>query len=208
MYFSLDQAVQAITAIGQRLDARGLAAATSGNYSARLADGRIAITVSGRHKGRLSAKDVMVVDGQGRPLEDQRPSAETALHTLLYRLYPHVTGVLHVHSVASTTLSRQLGTAGEIVLQGYEMLKAFPGVSTHETEVRIPVFENSQDIPIMAETVARRLCEQPAVSAYLIKGHGAYGWGKDLEEAERVIEALEHLLLCEIEALRLAGANT
>ena len=208
MYFSLDQAVQAITAIGQRLDASGLAAATSGNYSARLADGRIAITVSGRHKGRLNAKDVMVVDGQGNPLEDQRPSAETALHMLLYRLYPHVTGVLHVHSVASTTLSRHLGTAGEIVLQGYEMLKAFPGASTHETEMRIPVFENSQDIPIMAETVARRLRELPAVSAYLIKGHGAYGWGKDLEEAERVIEALEHLLLCEIEALRLAGANT
>jgi methylthioribulose-1-phosphate dehydratase len=208
MYSSLDQAVQAITAIGQRLDARGMAAATSGNYSARLADGRIAITVSGRHKGRLSAKDVMVVDGQGHPLEDQRPSAETALHTLLYRLYSHVNGVLHVHSVASTTLTRHLGAVGGILLQGYEMLKAFPGVSTHETALRIPVFENSQDIPMLAESVTRRLCEQPAVSAYLIRGHGAYGWGKDLEEAERVIEALEHLLLCEIEALRLGGANT
>jgi methylthioribulose-1-phosphate dehydratase len=208
MYSSLDQAVQAITAIGQRLDARGLAAATSGNYSARLADGRIAITVSGRHKGRLSAKDVMVVDGQGSPLEAQRPSAETALHTLLYRLYPRVTGVLHVHSVASTTLSRHLGAAGEISLRGYEMLKAFPGVTTHETEVRIPVFENSQDIPMMAEAVARRLREQPALSAYLIRGHGVYGWGRDLEEAERVIEALEHLLLCEIQALQLRGAKT
>jgi methylthioribulose-1-phosphate dehydratase len=150
----------------------------------------------------------MVVDGQGSPLEDQRPSAETALHTLLYRLYPHVTGVLHVHSVASTTLSRHLGAAGEILLQGYEMLKAFPGVTTHETAVRIPVFENSQDIPMMAETVARRLREQPALSAYLIRGHGVYGWGRDLEEAERVIEALEHLLLCEIQALQLRGAET
>jgi methylthioribulose-1-phosphate dehydratase len=208
MYSSLDQAVQAITAIGQRLDAHGLAAATSGNYSARLADGRIAITVSGRHKGRLTAKDVMVVDGQGTPLVDQRPSAETALHTLLYRLYPRVTGVLHVHSVASTTFTRHLGAADEIRLQGYEMLKAFPGVSTHETELRLPVFENSQDIPMMAEVVARRLRELPAVSAYLIRGHGVYGWGRDLEEAERVIEALEHLLLCEIEALRLRGIQT
>lgn len=208
MYASLDQAVQAITAIGGRLDARGLAAATSGNYSARLADGRIAITVSGRHKGRLGAKDVMVVDGRGSPLEDQRPSAETVLHTLLYRLYPHVNGVLHVHSVASTTLSRHLGTTDEVLLQGYEMLKAFPGVSSHETAVAIPLFENSQDIPMLAESVARRLGEQPATSAYLIRGHGTYGWGKDLEEAERVIEALEHLLLCEIEALRLGGART
>jgi methylthioribulose-1-phosphate dehydratase len=74
--------------------------------------------------------------------------------------------------------------------------------------VRIPVFENSQDIPMMAETVARRLREQPALSAYLIRGHGVYGWGRDLEEAERVIEALEHLLLCEIQALQLRGAKT
>jgi len=208
MYSSLDQAVQAITAIGQRLDARGLAAATSGNYSARLADGRIAITVSGRHKGRLNAQDVMVVDGDGTPLVDQRPSAETALHTLLYRLYPHVTGVLHVHSVASTTLTRHLGAADEIPLRGYEMLKAFPGVSTHETELHLPVFENSQDISMMAGIVGRRLREQPPVSAYLIRGHGVYGWGRDLEEAERIIEALEHLLLCEIEALRLRGIQT
>lgn len=207
MYSSLDQAIQAITAVGQRLDGRGLAAATSGNYSARLADGRIAITVSGRHKGRLSAKDVMVVDERGSPLEDQRPSAETALHTLLYGLYPHVNGVLHVHSVASTTLSRHLDTAGEVLLQGYEMLKAFPGISTHEAALRVPVFENSQDIPMLAESVARRLREQPAVSAYLIRGHGAYGWGEDLEEAERVMEALEHLLLCEIETLRLRGTQ-
>lgn len=208
MYSSFDQAVQAITAIGQRLDARGLAAATSGNYSARLADGRIAITVSGRHKGRLRAKDVMLVDERGSPLEDQRPSAETTLHTQLYQLHPHVNGVLHVHSVASTTLSRHLGTAGDILLQGYEMLKAFPGVSTHEAALRIPVFENSQDIPRLGESVSRRLGEQPGLSAYLIRGHGAYGWGKDLEEAERVIEALEHLLLCEIEALLLKGAKT
>lgn len=207
MYSSLDQAIQAITAVGQRLDGRGLAAATSGNYSARLADGRIAITVSGRHKGPLSAKDVMVVDERGSPLEDQRPSAETALHTLLYGLYPHVNGVLHVHSVASTTLSRHLDTAGEVLLQGYEMLKAFPGISTHEAALRVPVFENSQDIPMLAESVARRLREQPAVSAYLIRGHGAYGWGEDLEEAERVMEALEHLLLCEIETLRLRGTQ-
>jgi len=205
MYSSLEQAIQTIIAIGQRLDSRGLAAATSGNHSARLADGRIAITVSGRHKGRLNPKDVMVIDGQGRTLEDQRPSAETALHTLLYQHYPHVGGVLHVHSVASTTLTRHLSEAGEIVLQGYEMLKAFPGISTHETAVRIPLFENSQDIPALAGSVARRLQEEPAAPAFLIRGHGAYGWGKDLDEAERVVEALEHLLLCELEALRLGG---
>src|SRR6185437_16083673 len=96
---SLDEAIEAIIAAGRRLDGRGLAPATSGNYSVRLNDGRIAVTVSGRHKGRLSRDDVMLVDANGIALEGKKPSAETALHTVIYRLYPQANAVLHVHSV-------------------------------------------------------------------------------------------------------------
>jgi hypothetical protein len=42
---ALDEAVAAIVASGQRLDARGLAPATSGNYSVRVDERRIAVTV-------------------------------------------------------------------------------------------------------------------------------------------------------------------
>jgi len=204
MLDSLDVALEAIIASGRRLDARGLAPATSGNYSVRLADGRIAVTVSGRHKGRLSREDVMVVDNEGVALEDKKPSAETPLHTVIYHLFPKAEAVLHVHSVPAVALTRYLSDATEIRLAGYEMLKAFPGITTHETTVEVPIFENSQDIPALAREVARRLpAPQVRAPAYLIRGHGVYGWGRDLEEAERVIEGLEHLLSCEIEALRL-----
>jgi methylthioribulose-1-phosphate dehydratase len=208
MAISLDEAVEAIIASGRRLDARGLAPATSGNYSVRLGDGRIAVTVSGRHKGRLARDDIMLVDGDGVALEAKKPSAETALHTVVYRLYPQVNAVLHVHSVPVVTLTRHLPGASEVVLQGYEMLKAFPGIATHEVTVGVPIFENSQDIAALAREVAedtgqRCKSDRSQVPAYLIRGHGAYGWGKDLEEAERVIEGLEHLLSCEIEAIRM-----
>ena len=192
--------MDSIIAAGRRLDARELAPATSGNYSVRLSDGRIAVTVSGRHKGRLGPDDVMVVSADGVALEDKKPSAETGLHTQLYRRYPHVNAILHVHTVPVVTLTRHLPRADEIVLRDYEMLKAFPGITTHQAAVAIPVFENSQDIPALSREVDRRLQNPPA---YLIRGHGAYGWGKSMDEAERVIEALEHLLSCEIEALRL-----
>ncbi len=209
MFTSLDAAAHAIVALGRRLDARNLAPATSGNYSVRLPEGRIAITVSGAHKGRLEPEDVMLVDAEGRALEERKPSAETGLHTVLYRLYPQVEAVLHVHSVASVALTRHLRSAHEIVLGGYEMLKAFPGIVTHDTEVRLPVYDNTQDIAGLAETIARQFPARAQVPAYLIRGHGAYVWGRSLEEAERMIEALEHLLLCEIEALRLgAGGAT
>ena len=203
MPISLDAAVEAIVASGRRLDARGLAPATSGNYSVRVDEGRIAVTVSGRHKGRLTRDDVMLVDERGSALENKKPSAETGLHTLIYELFPEANAVLHVHSVPVVTLTRHLPTAAEIVLRDYEMLKAFPGITTHDTAVGIPIFANSQDIPALAQEVRERLQAAAPVPAYLIRGHGAYGWGKDMEEAERVIEALEHLLSCEIEAIRL-----
>ena len=142
---TLEVAIQQIIAVGRRLDARGLAAATSGNYSVRVDDG-IAITVSGSHKGRLSAADVMLVDGQGRALDDRTPSAETALHIGLYRLFPRVNAVLHIHSVPAVALSKYLPDAGQLVLDGDEMLKALPGVTTHETRISVPVFDNSQEL--------------------------------------------------------------
>ena len=208
MRLSYDQAVDILIAAGHRLDSRGLAPATSGNFSVRLDEERIAVTVSGRHKGRLTRDDVMLVNPDGVALENKKPSAETGLHTLAYKLHPQVNAVLHVHSVPVVTLTRRLREASEIVLTDYEMLKAFPGITTHQTSVTLPIFENSQDIEALAREVAQRPTRAPQAPAYLIRGHGAYGWGKDMEEAERVIEALDHLLSCEIEALRLrAGVS-
>jgi len=122
MSSTLPVAVAEILAVGRRLDSRNLALATTGNYSVRLDDGRIAVTVSGRHKGRLSADDVTQIDLQGRPLTVQRPSAEAVLHASVYRLYPAAHAVLHVHSVASITLTRLLPPGSDVVLEGYETL--------------------------------------------------------------------------------------
>jgi methylthioribulose-1-phosphate dehydratase len=199
---ALEVAIQQILAVGRRLDARGLAPATSGNYSIRAADG-IAITVSGSHKGRLSAADVMLVDDEGRPLDGRTPSAETALHIGLYRLYPSVNAVLHVHSIPAVTLTRSLAESAHLVLHGYEMLKALPGVTTHETRITVPLFDNSQDTTALGRMITTRLQQQPSPAAYLIRGHGINTWGASMDEAERVFEAFEHLLTCELQTRQL-----
>jgi len=56
------EAARSIVEAGQFLYSQGWSPATSSNYSARLDDSHIAITVSGKHKGQLTAGDVMVVD--------------------------------------------------------------------------------------------------------------------------------------------------
>jgi methylthioribulose-1-phosphate dehydratase len=208
MSLTLSSAITEIIAVGRRLDARGLAPATTGNYSVRLNDERIAVTVSGRHKGRLGHDDVTQIDLDGHALDAKPPSAEAALHAGVYRLYARAEAVLHVHSVASITLTRLLPPGADVVLEGYETLKVLPGVTTHDTRVVIPVFDNSQDMPALARTVEARLrALEAAPPALLLRGHGVYAWGGTVEEAELVVEALELLMTCELETLRVGRRN-
>jgi len=199
----LELAIQDIIAVGRRLDSRGLAPATSGNYSARVDDERIAITVSGSHKGRLNPDDLMLIDIEGRALEDRTPSAETPLHTAIYQQYPHIDSVLHIHSVAAVALTRYLPDATNLALDGYEMLKALPGIRTHDTRVAVPIFDNSQDTEALGNALRTRLRTSPPDHALLIRGHGINTWGRSVEEAERIFEAMEHLLACELQLLQL-----
>lgn len=201
---TFEAAQAAIISAGRILDGQGWAPATSGNYSMRLDNGGIAITVSGRHKGRLTPDCIMRLDAEGRPLDAQRPSAETALHVGLYRLMPHVKAVLHTHSIPAVALSRLMPQAGHLHLQGYEMLKAYPGVNTHETQIDLPMFDNSQDMIALQAMVDRALETAPMTPAYVIRNHGVYGWGRDMAEALRVIEATEYLLHCELAMRRAA----
>ena len=183
----------------RELSLAGWTPATSSNFSRRLDERHAAITVSGRDKGRLTEADIMVVDFDGNAVgSEHRPSAETLLHTQLYKRFPGVGCVLHTHSKAQTVASRLYAGAGHVHLEGYELLKAFPGTSTHEAALDIPVLPNSQDMRTLAAQVDALLDRQP-MWGYLIDGHGLYAWGQDMAEARRHLEAFEFLLGCELE---------
>ncbi|MDH7975371.1 methylthioribulose 1-phosphate dehydratase [Sphingomonas sp. AR_OL41] len=195
---TLAEARDAIVAVGRWLDAKGWAPATAGNYSMRLADGSFAVTVSGKHKGRLTADDVMTVDAAGRSLDGRKPSAETALHLAIYRDFPEAGAVLHGHSPAAVGLSRAFPDAASYELRGHEMLKVLPGITTHDIAVALPIVDNSQDMAVIDAAIAPQLLAPGAIPAYLIRGHGLYGWGRDMAEAERVIEGIEWMIAAEL----------
>jgi methylthioribulose-1-phosphate dehydratase len=199
-------AVQDIVAAGRRMDRFGWVPATAGNISRRLPDGRIAITRSGGHKGHLTEDGVIEVTSDGRAVRPgDRPSAETLLHCQVYAAAPDVGAVLHGHSVASTVLSMAVrggDQADAILLAGYEVLKVFEGQDTHDTVVRLPVFDNDQDIARLSGVVAPHLGRMPA--GYVIRGHGVYVWGGTMEIALARLEGLEFLLACELERRKLA----
>ncbi|SFM48928.1 methylthioribulose 1-phosphate dehydratase [Marinobacter zhejiangensis] len=198
------KAAQSIVDAGRFLYAQGWSPATSSNYSERIDSQHVAITVSGRHKGQLGAGDVMVVDLAGRPVQSRcRSSAETLLHTVVYDLLPDVGAVLHTHSVKATVLSRLLPGSEPLVLSGYELQKAFPGFETHESELTVPVFENTQDMDELSAKVRQWLEANPAQPGYLIRGHGLYTWGATMADCLRHVEAFEFLFECELETMRI-----
>jgi methylthioribulose-1-phosphate dehydratase len=77
-------------------------------------------------------------------------------------------------------------------VRNLEMLKGIAGISTHRSEVRIPVLANDQDLARLSLRAAPHLGRAPA--GLLIAGHGLYAWGQELSEARRHLEILEFLL--------------
>jgi len=195
---------QQIVETGRFLYQQGWSPATSSNYSARIDSGHIAITVSGRHKGQLTHDDVMVVDLEGIAVNSSsKSSAETLLHTVLYAHDPDLGAVLHTHSVNATVFSRMMLDENQARFRDYELQKAFPGVTTHSGELRVPIFDNTQDIAALAEETRAWLQAHPETPGYLIRGHGLYTWGATMADCLRHVEAMEFLITCELEMMRL-----
>ncbi len=89
-----------------------------------------------------------------------KPSAETLLHLEIARRR-QAGAVLHTHSVWTTVLSDLHGHAGGFSIEGYEMLKGLAGVSSHEHREWIPIVDNDQDMPRLAQRVGAMLEQQP-----------------------------------------------
>ena len=189
-------AFRKLAELGRELHARGWALGTSGNFSVvtRRSPLRLAITSSGVDKAKMVPAHVMEVDEQGKALVGtRRPSAETLLHLAIIR-NTQAGAVLHSHSVWSTMLSELHAHNAGFAIEGLEMLKGLEGINSHEHREWLPILENSQNMPELANTVEGVLKAHPSSHGFLLRGHGLYTWGRDLSQAKRHVEILEFLL--------------
>ena len=185
-----------IVGIGRDFYRRGWVLGTSGNFSAVISHNplRLAITSSGVDKGALTESQILEIDSDGNVIEGTgRPSAETLLHLTIVRLLG-AGAVLHTHSVWSAIISEAYADEGMIGIEGFEMLKGLEGVRTHEHREWLPVVENSQDYPALAQSVKETIKHHPDSHGFILRRHGLYTWGRGLAEAKRHVEILEFLL--------------
>ncbi len=181
--------------IGRHCYAQGWVLGTSGNFSAVVSRDplRLAITPSGVDKGRLTAGQIVEIDGECNVVAGSgRPSAEASLHLTIAQVR-NAGAVLHTHSIWSTLLSDTTAETG-LAIEAYEMLKGLDGVGTHEHREWLPILDNTQDWRAAVPQVESLLTEHPKAHGFLIRRHGLYTWGRDVAEAKRQVEILEFLL--------------
>lgn len=180
------------------IGSKGWAPATGGNMSVRENDRWCWLSESGKDKGALTTADFLQVEiATNNAPSGRKPSAETGLHTLIYRLYPQANAVLHVHTVNATVLSR-IEKSATLALNGYEMQKSLSGQSSHLDTLNIPLFDNDQDIDALARRIEDRAQTSALDYGFLLRGHGLTCWGRSVAEARRHLEGLEFLFECEL----------
>jgi methylthioribulose-1-phosphate dehydratase len=143
----------------------------------------------------MTADQVLAIDEYARIVSAHggKPSDESLLHIRIVK-ERGAGAVLHTHSIWNTILSDLYASEGGVTIEGYEMLKGLQGVRTHEHSEWLPIVENSQDMPSLADAIGETLNEHKDAHGFLLRRHGLYSWGENLAQAKRHIEILEFLL--------------
>ena len=190
----------ALVDIAREFHARGWMAGTAGNLSAREDDHHFWITASAKPKGRLEETDFILVrvnDGEvvERVRPDNKPSAETSIHRVLYALFPEARACLHGHIVeAVVAADRAKPGAKGLRLPAIEMIKGFD-IWQQNPKIDLPLFGNHLDVARIAGDIEKRFRKTPpAVTALMVRDHGPTVWGAGLQEACNRFETLEYLL--------------
>ena len=191
---------EALVEIARDFHSRGWMAGTAGNLSARADESHFWITASGLPKGRLQESDLLLVRVADvavveRGRAELAPSAETAIHAVLYDLFPEANACLHGHTVAAClATARTAAKAATLRLPPLEMIKGFD-VWEQRPRAELPLFSNHLDVARVARDVRTRFRKsRPKISALLVRDHGPTVWGTSLQQAYNRFEVMDFLL--------------
>ncbi len=164
--------------IGKLLFQSGLTDSHGGNISVRYNE-YIFIKKSGRMLGSLTKNDIVITTLKNNPDLDQQASVELKVHRSIYKAIPEVKAIIHAHSPYTVAVSL---TTDKIVPLDSE-IKFLVG--------NVPVLSTNKVIG--SDEVAEKLPELlKKCKIAVIKSHGPFSIGTNLEEAYKYLSALEN----------------
>ena len=193
----LESLRQQVLRANQEIARRGLAPHTFGNASGVDRSGSeplVVIKPSGVDYSALTAADLVVTDLDGKIVEGSlRPSSDLDTHTLLYREFPQIGGIVHTHSEFATAWAQAsrpipcLGTThadyfhGPVpVTEALTAEEAASGYVRNTGAVIVRCFRSGNLDPMV-------------VPGVLVSGHAPFAWGRDAAEAVEHADVLEYI---------------
>ena len=176
---------------------RGLAPHTWGNASGIDRSGAapwVVIKPSGVDYAAMTAADMVITDLDGRIVEGSlRPSSDLDTHTLLYREFPQIGGVVHTHSEFATSWAQAnraipcLGTTHADYFHGPVPVTA--PLTAEEVE---EAYVRNTGAVIVRHFREHNL-DPVAVPGVLVGGHAPFTWGKSALAAVENADVLEYI---------------
>jgi L-ribulose-5-phosphate 4-epimerase len=196
----------------QEIARRGLAPHTFGNASGIDRGGDqplVVIKPSGVDYAALTPADLVVTDLEGNIVEGSlRPSSDLDTHTMLYREFPEIGGIVHTHSEFATSWAQAgrpipcLGTThadyfhGVVpVTQALSADEVAGGYVRNTGAVIVRRFRSENLDPI-------------AVPGVLVAGHAPFAWGKSPAEAVEHADVLEYIARLAYRSILLGAAES
>ena len=165
---------------------RHLVGGTGGNFSARLSDGKMAITPSGVSLGDTDLDNLVTVDiksNEWEPAGDYIPSKEFPFHAEILRLRPDVKAVLHVHSPYATAYAVKKRPIPMVTDAAFKQ-PPMPSVPFAPS--------GSQDLK---ENVSKAVRENPDCKVLFMEQHGITALGTEVINAYNLADLTEELAL-------------
>jgi ribulose-5-phosphate 4-epimerase/fuculose-1-phosphate aldolase len=171
-----------ICLLAKSLFDRGLTGGSTGNISARTADGGLLVSPTGACFGRLDPARLSRFDAAGSLIGGDKPTKEMPLHSAFYDTRSTAGAVVHLHSCHSVAWSMMPGADEDNFLPPmtpYAIMKL--------GKVKLLPFFMPGD-PAMGDAVRSLAGKRSAV---MLANHGPVVAGKDVEAACNAIEELE-----------------
>ncbi len=171
-----------VCSLAKSLFERGLTHGSTGNISARTADGGLLVSPTGSSFGRLDPARLSRFNAAGEHIDGDKPTKEMPLHSAFYDTRSQAGAVVHLHCCHAVAWSMMPDANEDDFLPALT-----PYAIMQLGRVKLLPFFRPGD-PAMGQAVRGLAGKRSAV---MLANHGPVVAGKDVEAACNAIEELE-----------------